>query len=170
MSALAYPLLLVFPALMALSAVYDLLTMTIPNRLTLVILALFPVAAFAAGFDLALVGWHLLAFAGVLAFGLFMFAMGWIGGGDAKMAAATALWLGPFMPLLEWGILFAILGGALTLLILMGRGIPLPLFLARQEWAARLHDRRTGVPYGIALGVAAMMVFPKTEIFLRLAS
>jgi prepilin peptidase CpaA len=105
---------------------------------------------------------HLAAGAIVLVFAFVFFTRGWIGGGDAKLAAATALWLGfdHLMPYLLYASLF---GGALTLLLLQFRHAPLPAMLARQDWAQRLHDRNSGVPYGIALAAAALAVYPQTS-------
>ena len=39
---------------------------------------------------------------------------------------------------------------------------PLPAMLAGQEWAMRLHRLDAGVPYGIALAAAALLVYPET--------
>ena len=169
MTVLSYLLLLAFPALMVVAAVSDLLTMTIPNRVSLATALVFPVAAVAAGFEPSAIGWHVLAGLGVLCVTFGLFALGWIGGGDAKLAAAIALWTGPFMPLLEWTFVSAIYGGVLTLAILFVRQIPLPAVLARQDWIARLHDHTTGVPYGIALAGGALTLYPSLDIFMQLA-
>ena len=90
------------------------------------------------------------------------FARGWIGGGDAKLAAATALWLG-LAHLVDYLLYASLLGGALTLLILQFRVVPLPKMLWGRQWAERLHERDNGVPYGIALAAAALLVYPQTE-------
>ncbi len=97
----------------------------------------------------------------VVAFGFF--SRGWIGGGDAKLAAATALWLG-FDHLLPYLIYASLFGGALTLLLIQFRLVPLPDVLARQEWVQRLHRKDGGVPYGIALAAAALAVYPETPV------
>ena len=55
-----------------------------------------------------------------------------------------------------------LLGGALTLLLLSFRTLPLPQYLAAQGWVQRLHDKKSGVPYGIALAAAALLVYPDT--------
>jgi prepilin peptidase CpaA len=91
-----------------------------------------------------------------------MFAMGWIGGGDAKLASATALWLG-FDQLLPYFIWASLFGGVLTFLIIRFRLMPLPHFLADAEWARRLHRMDAGVPYGIALAASALLVYPETS-------
>ena len=151
----------VFPAAMAFAAASDLLTMKISNRLSLgLVLAFFPVA-FLIGMTWADMGSHLLASAVVLGVCFAFFAMGWIGGGDAKLAAATALWFG-FAHLPQYLFLAAIIGGALTLLLLTLRNYPLPISLIGTRWIERLHAPGAGVPYGIALAAAALVVYPKT--------
>ena len=81
------------------------------------------------------------------------------------LAAATALWFG-FDHLLDYVVYASLIGGALTLLLLQYRMIPIPRLLAAQEWAARLHQKDCGVPYGIALAVAGLCVYPDT-IFVK---
>jgi prepilin peptidase CpaA len=114
-------------------------------------------------------GLHLACAAVVLAFAFSFFAFGWIGGGDAKLVSATTLWVG-FGLMLPYLIYAALLGGGLTLLILALRRYPLPAVLQRQRWIDRLHDPKIGVPYGITLAIAALLVYPETAIFLHLAS
>jgi len=154
--------LLLFPSLMAFAASSDLLTMTISNRISLALAGGFLLLALITGMSLAAVGLHLAAAAVVLAiaFGCF-FSMGWIGGGDAKLAAATALWFG-FDFLLDYLIDASLFGGVLVLLLLSFRKLPLPDVLERQPWILRLHEAGGGVPYGIALAAAALAVYPKT--------
>ena len=154
-------LLLIFPALMAYAAASDLLTMTIPNRLSLALVAGFAAFAILAGLSMQAVLLHLGAGAAMLAASFALFAFGWIGGGDAKLAAATALWLG-FGSLVEYLFVASLAGGALTLAVLVLRKLPLPAFAVRWDWLARLHEPKTGVPYGIALAAAALFVYPQT--------
>jgi prepilin peptidase CpaA len=153
--------LALFPALMAFAASSDLLTMTISNRLSLALAGGFFLLTLATGMGLAAIGMHLAAGSLVLGVCFGFFAMGWIGGGDAKLAAATALWFG-FDYLLDYVIYASLLGGALTFLLMQFRKLPLPNFLARQEWILRLHDGDAGVPYGIALAAAALIIYPRT--------
>jgi prepilin peptidase CpaA len=153
--------LLLFPALMAFAACSDLLTMTISNRISLALAGGFLLLALATGMSLGAVGMHLAAAAVVLTVAFICFAQGWIGGGDAKLAAATALWFG-FDYLLNYLIYASLFGGALTLLLIQFRLLPLPAVLARQNWILRLHEKGAGVPYGIALAAAALAVYPST--------
>jgi prepilin peptidase CpaA len=153
--------LLLFPALIAFAASSDLLTMTISNRISLALAAGFLLLALLSGTSLAIVGMHLAAAAVVLTIGFTCFAFGWIGGGDAKLAAAIALWFG-FDYLLEYLVYASLFGGALTMILIQFRLLPLPAMLARQQWILRLHEKGGGVPYGIALAAAALVIYPKT--------
>jgi prepilin peptidase CpaA len=153
--------LMLFPGIMAFAASSDLVTMTISNRVSLILAAGFLVLAPISG-----MGWwdmllHFGAAAVVLVIAFGFFTQGWIGGGDAKLAAATALWLG-FDYLLPYLVYASLFGGALTLLLIQFRMLALPGVLARQEWVQRLHKKDGGVPYGIALAAAALAVYPET--------
>ena len=159
----------VLPALLALAAGWDLASYTIPNWLQAALVAAFAVFLLAAGMTPAMAGWHLLAgFVGLVA-GFTLFALGFIGGGDAKLFAAVALWLGLDLDLMSYVLVASILGGALTLALLALRKLPLPALLTRQSWLVRLHDERAGIPYGVALSAGAFLILPQTEIF-RLAA
>jgi prepilin peptidase CpaA len=154
--------LMLFPALMAFAAASDLLTMTIPNRVSLVLVAGFVALALASGMTPYDMLTHVGAGAAVLVVAFGCFAMGWIGGGDAKVAAAASLWLG-FAHLLNYLVCASLYGGALTLLLLQFRQWPLPHALASQDWLSRLHAKESGIPYGIALAIGALMIYPETE-------
>jgi prepilin peptidase CpaA len=150
-----------FPAAMIYAAASDLVTMTISNRLSIGLFLGFFLVAVLIGMPLAEIGRHLIAGAIVLVFAFGFFARGWIGGGDAKLAAATALWLG-LAHLMDYLLVAAVIGGMLTLVILQARRWPLPRPLARRPWIARLHAIETGIPYGIALAAAGLIVYPET--------
>ena len=86
--------LLLFPALMAFAAASDLFTMTISNRVSLALVAGFFILAPLGGMGLHDMLLHAGAGAAVLVAAFACFAMGWVGGGDAKVAAGVALWFG----------------------------------------------------------------------------
>jgi prepilin peptidase CpaA len=153
--------LLVFPALMAFAASSDLFTMTISNRVSLALIAGFAAMAFMNGMSAGDLLAHVEAAALVLVVTFVFFARGWIGGGDAKLASATALWFG-FDHLLVYLLYASIFGGVLTFALIRFRLMPLPQTLAEQEWVNRLHRLDGGVPYGIALAAAALLVYPET--------
>jgi prepilin peptidase CpaA len=154
--------ILLFPALMTFAAASDLFTMTISNRVSLALAAGFFALALASGMGLSELLSHFGAGAAVLAASFVCFSFGWIGGGDAKVAAAAALWFG-FGHLLDYLVYASLFGGALTLLLLQFRQWPLPYLLAGQGWLLKLHAKESGIPYGIALAVGALVVYPQTE-------
>lgn len=161
--------LLFFPFAMAFAASSDLLTMRISNKLVLLLVGGFFIVAIATNLPLQQFALHLTCALAVLAAGFACFALRWIGGGDAKLAAATTLWLG-FGLTLPYLVYAAMAGGVLTLAILMLRRMPLTPFLARYRWLERLHDRKSGVPYGIALAAAGLMTYSSSTIFERLVA
>ena len=154
--------LTLFPAMMAFAASSDLFTMTIANRVSLILVAGFGLLAALIGMTPITMLWHAAAAAMVLVVVFIFFIRGWIGGGDAKLASATVLWLG-FAHLVDYLFYASLLGGALTLLIVQFRAMPLPRLFVGREWAERLHRGDSGVPYGIALAAAAFLVYPHTE-------
>lgn len=160
-------LIIVFPAVMVFAGVMDLLTMTIPNRVSIALVAAFAVVAIWSGapLDVILIK-HVALATAVLAAGIVMFSLGWMGGGDAKLLAAGALWIG-YDLLLQFLVLVSLLGGALALIILAyRRAVPSGAMMAPVPgWAQRLHTHGTGIPYGIAISGAAVAVYPSTTWF-----
>jgi len=156
--------LFIFPLFMAFAASSDLLTMRIANWLVLLLALAYFVMAFLAQVPLEQIGISVAAAAAVLVVAFSFFAFGWIGGGDAKLVAAITLWVGVGL-MLPYLIYAALLGGGLTLMILALRRYPLPEWLRRHRWIDRLHDTKSGVPYGITLAIAGLLVYPETAIF-----
>jgi prepilin peptidase CpaA len=91
-----------------------------------------------------------------------LFALGLLGGGDAKLAAATALWFGVDQTP-TYLIYTALAGGAFALTILLFRKLPLPRRLGNGSWVTKLHCQGSGMPYGVAMGVVGLVVFPTTR-------
>ncbi len=165
MSILGAVALTLYPALMAYAAFSDLFTMTISNRLSLLLLGSFVGLALLAGMPLAtLLTMHLAAGAAVLVLTFVFFARGWIGGGDAKLAAATAVWLG-WENLAAYGLQASVLGFGLTIALVQLRKRELPAGLMSRRWIARLHEAGNGVPYGIALAIAGLSLYPETTVW-----
>ncbi len=159
----AFLVMMVLPLLLALAAGWDLASYTIPNLLSVAIAAAFLIFAVLSGLSGAAWGTHLAAGLVALVAGFALFTARWIGGGDAKLFAATALWFG-FGDLASYAIVAALLGGVLTIALLVARRVPLPATLIRQGWIARLHDQKSGVPYGVALAAGALVVLPSAQI------
>lgn len=160
--------LVLFPLMMAYAASSDLLTMKIPNKLTLALaLTYFAMAAATRQpFDVIMV--NVMCGLVMLSLTFAMFCAGWMGGGDAKLAAATALWMG-FPLCLEYALAASFLGGVLTLALIFARNRMLPAFMMKQKWIAHLHDKNTGIPYGIALASAGLLLYPQTSVWISIS-
>lgn len=143
------------------AGVMDLTTMKIRNDLVLFLLAIYAALAPLAGIGAVEIASSAAVAFGVLVCMFMFFGFGWIGGGDAKLASVIALWLG-VEHTLPYVLYTAAFGGILTLLILQFRSLPLPAMCLRFPWISQLHDRSSGVPYGVAIASAALFVFPST--------
>lgn len=154
--------LVIFAFSMAYAGLMDLTTMRIRNGLVLALLAAYVTLAPLAGFTFEAIAWSAALAAAVLAVSFVFFARGWMGGGDAKLLAVTTLWLG-----FEQGPIFlvytALIGGALTLVIVQVRLVGLPAILGNVPWIGRLQSDKAGIPYGVAITLAALLVFPQTR-------
>jgi prepilin peptidase CpaA len=154
--------LILFPLAMVYAGIMDLVTLKIRNVLVAAIAVGWFILAPLAGFALSELGWSLAIAGSVLALTFLFFSLGWIGGGDAKLAAVTALWFQPQEALLYF-IYASFLGGLLTLMILQLRSRLMPAAFYRVPWIARLNEPKGGVPYGAAMAPAALIVFPNTD-------
>jgi prepilin peptidase CpaA len=154
--------LTLFPALMAFAASSDIFSTTTSNRVSLALAAGFLVLALLGGMGLYDIAMHLAAGLTVLVIAFACFAMGWVGGGDAKVVSAAALWFG-FDHLMNFLLYASLFGGVLTLLLLQFRQWPLPYAFANQTWLMRLHNKENRIPYGIALAIGALMIYPETD-------
>ena len=157
-------ILTIFPALLVIAAVSDLLTFKIPNWVSLGLLGLFVVVAPFADLSWTIIASHLALGVVLLLVGMVMFSMNLLGGGDAKLLAAVGLWTG-WLALPAYLLWAAIMGGILALTLLMFRKAPLMAGMEATPWIARLHDKQAGIPYGIALAAGALIALPQTVWF-----
>ncbi len=158
---IAQILIFSFPLLLLVAAFRDLTTYTIGNWISAALVAGFILTAPFLGFGLSEIGGHVLVFAIALVIVMAMFAMGWIGGGDAKLFAATALWMG-WPDVLAYALFATLFGGGLTLFLLMARKAWLPGI--GPQWSDRLMGDGGDVPYGIALTAGGLAVFPGSAV------
>jgi prepilin peptidase CpaA len=158
------PLLLApLPVLVVVAALTDLTSMKIPNWISAtLILAFFP-AAFAVGLSPMEVGLHFGVAVLVLLAGMAMFALRVIGGGDAKVMAAAALWLGGggLTPFLVWT---AVLGGVFSLILIAGRSWASPHLAGAPTWVSTLFRPKGDIPYGVAICGGALMAYPASAL------
>lgn len=163
-TAAAMTAMVLFTAATIRAGLGDIHTFRIPNQINLVMLVGYVILAPLSG-----LGLHDIAIASTAAACLFVitflcFACGWIGGGDAKFVTVVALWLGAqnVLPFLLYTALF---GGVLTVAILLFRLIPLPEDLAHRSWVVSLHAPEIGVPYGLAIAAAGLILLPESHWF-----
>ncbi|MGD9914205.1 MAG: prepilin peptidase [Rhizobiaceae bacterium] len=154
----------VFPFCMAFAAVSDMLSMTIANRTSLLLVVTFAMVAPFTGMDWAQYGMHFAAAALVLAVTFGLFAIGGMGGGDAKLMTATALWIGFDILLVQYLVATAMVGGVLAIAIMSYRKSALAVFTGGNVFLRNFADPKVGVPYAIALGIAGLIVFPQTPL------
>lgn len=154
----------VFPFCMAFAAISDMLSMTIANRVSLLLVGVFAVVAPMTGMDWATYGGHFAAGAVVLVVTFGLFALGGMGGGDAKLMTATAVWMGFGINLVGYLVTSAFLGGLLTVAILSYRGSALAVYTGGNIFLRNLADKSRGIPYGIALGIGGLLTYPSTPM------
>jgi prepilin peptidase CpaA len=159
-AALDVVLQLAFLVCVSFAVITDFRTLLIPNWISLALLAAF--APFAVlHLPLGAIGGHVLVMAIVLALSVFFFVVGWVGGGDAKLMSAIALWMGPGH-VAPFVVLMALLGGMLAISIMamekFGRWLgPRVLNFALFRRLDELADSRQ-CPYGVAIGAAGLIV------------
>jgi prepilin peptidase CpaA len=150
----------IFPALVIVAALKDATSFTIPNWISLALVAAFAPVALACGVALPQIGVAIGVGLVALLAGMAMFGFGWIGGGDAKLLAASALWLG-WPAVLPFIVITALCGGALALGLLGLRSVWLrPVAAHGPAWVGRLATPGAAAPYGVAICAGALMTFP----------
>lgn len=163
-------LLFLCPALLVVAALKDLTSYTIPNWISLALIVGFFPAALALGMPWASLGLHVGIGVAALIAGMAMFALGWIGGGDAKVFAATALWLG-WPASATFLLVTALAGGVLAVTLLAMRSILLRRYVsAGPPWLSRLAEPGENVPYGLAICIGGLAAFPASSLVQALAT
>lgn len=159
-------ILVVFPFCMVYAALSDMVSMTIANRVSIVLIATFAVVAPLSGMEWPTYAWHFAAGGVVLVAAFGLFALGGMGGGDAKLLAATAIWMGFDQQLVVYLLYSAFLGGVLTLGLVAFRNSPLSHYAGRAEFLRHFADEKVGIPYGVALGAGGLMAYPASPLML----
>ena len=150
--AILWALLLIYPAILIAAAAGDIARYEIPNSLSIVLLAAFPVAALVTGWPAATLAWHGLGGLLMLAIGFVLFVRNLLGGGDVKLMAAAAVWTG-FGQLPAFIVASALAGGLVAIIFVVAR-------LVRH----RRIDTGAGIPYGTAIALGGLMVFPRLPL------
>jgi len=152
----------VYPLAVAWAVVTDVRQLFIPNAACAVIAAAFLPAALLNGLDAAAIAWHYGVGAALLAAGIAAFARRLAGGGDVKLLAAVAVWIGGD-DILAYLVVMALLGGALALVVLIAARLKRTRpALGRIAWLGDGTLRGQPIPYGAAIGVAAILMLPRS--------
>ncbi|WP_221792285.1 A24 family peptidase [Aquisediminimonas sediminicola] len=151
-------------SLLILAALQDVMQLRISNLFVLAILALFPFWLVAVGFNLD-VWQNLVVFALAFVLGSLAFHFGLIGGGDAKLFMAGALWFN--LADAPHYLMSIVLFGALMtfVLIILRRVLPLLGFKPSPQdkadeargagWA--MLEPKGPIPYGVAIAAGAIL-------------
>lgn len=157
-----------FSVLMLYAAYSDLRSYTLPNFISILLVAGIVIIGIFLQPSLSVVGWHIGVAALMFAIGFGMFAAGMVGGGDVKVIAALGLWMGPGS-ILSFFMVMALLGGVLALLLLLFRNVKIPETWLQNGSIRGLYDKGEGIPYGVAIAAAALYEFPQTALYEALA-
>ncbi|MCA8889894.1 MAG: prepilin peptidase [Parvularculaceae bacterium] len=153
-----------FPAALLIAAMNDIYEFKIPNWVSVVLFCSFFAASLGLGASSAqmLEGFILACVALVIGFSLF--AVRILGGGDAKLLAATAPWIGLGGIA---GFLFnvALAGAGLAIVLMLFRRVPAMPFYAQAPWLLRLHQRPKDIPYAVAIAIGGLLSFSQTPNF-----
>lgn len=157
----------VFPLCVAMAAFCDFISMKIPNRISVILAASFFVIAPFTGMDLMTFAWSVAAALSVFAGCFALFALNVMGGGDAKILSAAALWYGFNIDLVSFLGFTGVFGGVLALVVLMIRANQYLLLVSPLPIPMHFFKDREGIPYGVAIGVAAFSTYPETDLFMH---
>ena len=163
MDTLTLLFLSILPLLVIAAALRDLTTMTIPNWISgLLVLGFFP-AAFMVGLAPMTVAAHVGVAAAALVVGMALFAARLIGGGDAKLMAASCLWLGlaGSGAFLLWT---GVAGGVFSLVLIFARRWWAPYVIAGPRWLNHLLQPKADIPYGVAIAAGVLLAFPSSTL------
>ncbi len=161
---MAYLTLAILPVALLIAAANDLHEFKIPNWISILLIATFPLAVISTGAPLSLLWQGLLLGAGMLVICFSLFALNVFGGGDAKLLAAASMWFG-FAAQLEFILVTAFAGGILAIFILMFRKSPILPIYARMGWVMNVHQSEKGMPYGVAIAIGGLWAYPSTFLF-----
>lgn len=156
--------LMTFPMLLLIAAISDIRAFIIPNHVNLALVAAWPFAVLMCNVGLVEASFAVGLSVVMLILCFCLFAAGWLGGGDAKLIAAVTLWVGPVMVLpFVFKMVFA--GASLAIILFMLRRFPLPVFAVKFDWVTSLYERKRDIPYGVAIAIGGIAVWPMTPYF-----
>jgi prepilin peptidase CpaA len=152
-----------YPVALVVAAISDVLSLRIPNWISVVLAVWFVLYGLVFGLSLSVIALRLGLGACVFVTGFLIYNLGMIGGGDVKLIAVSAIWVG-WPDLVVFLLLVAISGGVLAAAVLIFRKMPVPVpnWLLERGWYSRLTTEGQGIPYGLAICAAGIFTFPNT--------
>lgn len=146
---------IVFTGSMIHVMVTDLTQMKIRNSVLVLLITAYPFLAITTEMPPGHIATSVIAGSAVFLGGVGAFAAGLIGGGDAKLAAVSTLWLGADL-IASYLLLTAVLGAVICLATLAWRSM--------QAWHSRDGSPRRFkyLPYGPGMALAALILFEQT--------
>lgn len=154
---------LVLPLLLLIAAYYDVTSFTIPNWISGVLILSYFVLAPASGIAWSAIGLATANAFLVLLIGMGLFAKQWLGGGDAKLLTATALWFG-FPEVWMYLLVVMTFGGAVAFGLIFFRRYALPKPVQNVDWVQKLHEPQGDLPYGTAIALAGLAMLPRVPM------
>ena len=161
MSTLIVTLIFAVPLLIA--SYTDFWSMKIPNLVSLAMMAGFFLTLPLTWQGLPVFGEHMAVGLTFFLVGFAMFAFGWLGGGDAKLMAAIALWFG-WSDALSFIVFTTLFGAALGIFLILGNRM-MPVRLRTSVVGMKLFQGGKDMPYGLALAAGALVTWPSSQIF-----
>lgn len=153
-----------FPAALIIAALNDLYEFKIPNWVSATLFCAYFVAGLGLGAAPAELLEGFLFACAALVVGFALFSLKIVGGGDAKLLAAIAPWIGP-SALAPFLVNMAVAGGAFAIVLIAFRRTPaLPVY-AQAPWLLRLHQRPKDIPYAVAIAAGGLLSFSQTPLF-----
>ena len=154
----------IFPAALVIAALTDIYDFKIPNWISLTLVAGFIPAGLLLGAPISLMLESLALGGAVLVVSFVLFAVKFFGGGDAKLLAAVAPWVGlPNFGGFLMSTVFA--GGLLAIFLIAFRRAPaLPIY-SHTPWLLRMHQNRHEIPYAVAISAGGLMSFKHAPLF-----
>lgn len=163
-------ILTIFCCLMVWAAISDIRFFILSNRLCLSVAILYPVfiaSLYFSGYQITLgsIGWSIGISLLIFSFLVFLFARGYIGGGDVKLIPAIALWAGPSR-ILEFLLITTIFGGLVALLIISFRYLKNYISLHKSSEkinfsmseSAESEHEENNIPYGVGISIGGLYV------------
>lgn len=154
----------IFPAALLIAAATDIHDFRIPNWIPLTLIGGYFLAGAALGAPPAKIAEGVLLGCAILAVGFGLFAVRFFGGGDAKLLAATAPWIG-LAPFFTFLASTAVAGGFLAIFLLAFRRTPVLPIYAHAPWIMRIHQNRHEIPYGVAIAAGGLMTLQDIAYF-----